>query len=241
MGYTHYCYKAEELDQTKWDNFIEDFEKVLPFFEQYLEKSPTDDQHLVYDSEKLWFNGIGEQGHETFAFMRVEAKNDSKGYGREDTNTPYFMFCKTARKDYDIAATCALIIAKKHFGDDVIISSDGDNSEWSEAKELCEDELGYGEKFIFPPYVDGEENNGAYFNDCVECDGEGCVECIKPCEANCHQFDEQVKTFSHATGEGEWATCEICGYGVQKIWHTEYVGERITKADDMDEILEELR
>lgn len=241
MGYTHYCYKVEELDQSRWDNFITDFEKVLPFFTQYLDKDTTDNQYLQCTSEKLWFNGIGENGHETFAFRRVEEHDSGTQYHRENSNTPYFMFCKTARKDYDIAATCALIIAKKHFGDDVVISSDGDNAEWAEAKELCQDELEYGEKFIFPPWVDGVEDYGAYFNDCPECDGEGCLDCKKPCEANCHELSDNPKTFSHPTGEGEWAVCETCGYGVQQIWHTEYVGEKITKADDMDNILEELR
>ena len=243
MGYTHYCYKAKELDQTKWDNFITDFEKVLPFFEQYLDKDTSDNQYLQYTSEKLWFNGIGENGHETFALMRVEDKDSSIGYGRENSNAKHFMFCKTAQKNYDIAVTCALIIAKHHFGDDVAVSSDGGNAEWAEAKELCQDELEYGEKFTFPPYEDIEdiENDGAYFNDCVECDGEGCIDCIKPCEANTHEFDEDFKTFSHATGEGEWAKCSNCGYGIQRIWHTEYIGEKITKADDMDNILEELR
>tara|TARA_R110002096_G_scaffold67473_1_gene163646 strand:- start:44 stop:340 length:297 start_codon:yes stop_codon:yes gene_type:complete len=76
---------------------------------------------------------------------------------------------------------------------------------------------------------------------CYECDGEGCLDCIKPCESNCHELDEDVKTFSHATGDGEWAVCKTCGYGVQQLWCTEYVGERITSADNMDNILEELR
>jgi hypothetical protein len=241
MGYSHYCYKSRELDQTKWDNFITDFEKVLPFFEQYLDKDISDNQYLQYNSEKLWFNGIGEESHETFAFARVEPKDGSTGYGREDTNTPYFMFCKTARKDYDIAVTCALIIAKYHFEDDVVVSSDGGNEEWEAAKELCQDELEYGEKFIFPPYRDGGDDNGAFFNECNECDGEGCIDCIKPCEANTHEFDDDPETFNHPTGEGEWAKCSNCGYGIQRIWHTEYVGERITKADDRNAILEDLR
>ena len=241
MGYTHYCYKVKELDQTKWDNFIIDFSKVKPFFEKYLDTDLDSDQCLDYTSEKLWFNGIGENGHETFAFMRV-ADGEKGRYGKSKSGQDYFMFCKTARKDYDIAVTCALIIAKKHFGDDVNISSDGENADWNPAKELCQDELEYGETFRFPPYIaEEEENDGAYFNDCVECDGEGCLDCIKPCEANCHEFEDDPKTFSHATGDGEWSVCETCGYGIQRLWHTEYVGERITKADDMDNILEELR
>ena len=241
MGYTHYCYKVEELDQDKWNNFITDFKTVLPFFAKYLSIDKTDNQCLEVTDQKLWFNGIGEESHETFAFRRVEEHESGIGYGKEDTNTPYFMFCKTAQKLYDVAACCALIIAKKHFGDDVVISSDGGNSEWAEAKELCQEELEYGEKFIFPPYRNGEDENGGYFNDCYECDGEGCLDCQKPCEPNCHQLSDNPKTFSHPTGEGEWALCETCGYGVQQIWHTEYVGEKITRADDMDDILEELR
>ena len=241
MGYTHYAYRAQIFDGARYDKFITDFKTVLPFFAKYLSIDKTDNQCLEVTDQKLWFNGIGEESHETFAFRRVEDKDSSTGYGRENTNTPYFMFCKTAQKDYDIAACCALIIAKKHFEDDIVVSSDGDISDWKEAIELCEDELEYGEKFIFPPYIDGVDGNGGYFNDCVECDGEGCLDCQKPCEPNCHTIEDNLKTFSHSTGEGEWAVCETCGYGVQMIWHTEYVGEKITKADDMDDILEELR
>jgi hypothetical protein len=49
------------------------------------------------------------------------------------------------RKPYDIAVCSALIIAKKHFGESIMISSDGDNEEWQESKALCQKVLGYGE------------------------------------------------------------------------------------------------
>ena len=72
-----------------------------------------------------------------------------------ETEPHIFNFCKTARKPYDIAVTCALVIACHHFKDKIMISSDGGiSSEWKEAVEMCKDRLGYGEDLVF----DSEED-----------------------------------------------------------------------------------
>ena len=67
------------------------------------------------------------------------------GFTQRDDDGMIFKFCKTAQKPYDIAVCSALIIAKRYFGESIMISSDGDNEEWKESKALCQKILDYGD------------------------------------------------------------------------------------------------
>ncbi len=58
-----------------------------------------------------------------------------------------FYWTKTAFKPYDIAVTAALLIAKRHLRDKLVIHSDGGDPQWADAKELCHEHLGYGTWF----------------------------------------------------------------------------------------------
>ena len=141
MGYTHYWYIADEISQDSWDKFLGDFRLILPNFESTLDIQG--DQKLEHDKDVIFLNGIGELAHESFLLERV---TDISGFTqRDDDDGLIFKFCKTAQKPYDIAVCSALIIAKKHFGESIRISSDGENHDWQEAKTLCENTLGYGE------------------------------------------------------------------------------------------------
>lgn len=141
MGYTHYWYIADEISQDSWDKFLGDFRLILPNFESTLDIQG--DQKLEHDKDVIFLNGIGELAHESFLLERV---TDITGFTqRDEDNGLIFKFCKTAQKPYDIAVCSALIIAKKHFGESIRISSDGENHDWQEAKTLCENTLGYGE------------------------------------------------------------------------------------------------
>jgi hypothetical protein len=140
MGYTHYWNIADEISRDNWYKFIEDFHKILPNFESTLETQG--DQKLQTINGMVFLNGIGELSHETFCLERV---TDTTGFTQRDDDGLIFKFCKTAQKPYDIAVCSALIIAKKHFGESIMISSDGDNEEWQESKALCQKILGYGD------------------------------------------------------------------------------------------------
>lgn len=129
MGYTHYWTIKGFIKSVEWSNFITDFQKCLPKFQQLLEDKGS--QKLLVTSDIVFFNGIGEEGHETFSL------------GLKDEG---FSFCKTAQKPYDIAVTTALIIAKKYFGDSIEIYGDGGVEGFQEAKNLCQSRLGYGDK-----------------------------------------------------------------------------------------------
>jgi hypothetical protein len=82
---------------------------------------------MINESE-VWFNGDEKTGmsHETFGIRWFPSGGEVKG------------FCKTARKPYDILV-CVSLLAFKHAFDNPDVfsfSSDGDNSDWKEAKDL---------------------------------------------------------------------------------------------------------
>ena len=142
MGYTHYwTINQKEISPESWFGFMQEFSEIEAKFHEKLDH--TTDQKYRIDSESIIFNGIGEQGHETFTMNRKNPMEES--YTGENE---YFNFCKTARKEYDIAVCCALIIAKKYFGDIIKVSSDGEDEDgWDKAKELCQETLKYGSNF----------------------------------------------------------------------------------------------
>ena len=142
MGYTHYwTINQNQISPESWFGFMQEFSEIEAKFHEKLDH--TTDQKYRIDSESIIFNGIGEQGHETFTMNRKNPMEES--YTGENE---YFDFCKTARKEYDIAVCCALIIAKKYFGDIIKVSSDGEDEDgWDKAKELCQETLKYGSNF----------------------------------------------------------------------------------------------
>ena len=154
MGYTHYWrIFQEEIPESEWIDFANDFVKILPQFMDKLDHET--DQKFHVDGNHIIFNGIGEQSHETFY---IERKNKLEPHG----NPNFFGFCKTARKEYDIAVCCALIICKKHFADIFEVSSDGEDSDgWDKAKELCQKVLKYGKTFDISSSL--EKENGGVF------------------------------------------------------------------------------
>lgn len=96
-----------------------------------------------------WFAGAeletrvcgGDCSHETFSLM-------CKSEDTPDKETGYVFDCtKTAYKPYDLAVNVVLIIAKHYLKDDIVIRSDGDESNWVEGKQLVQHFLGYGEDF----------------------------------------------------------------------------------------------
>lgn len=90
-------------------------------------------------------NGHGAGSYETFGIERINTRGqnkfsqpDEKEYGK------CFACCKTAYRPYDLTVTAILIALKHHFGDDVVIHSDGTSKDWMDGRILCNNLLGYG-------------------------------------------------------------------------------------------------
>ena len=119
MGYTHYWRKERELPQDKWNEFIKDVNDV--FFkadDNICQEYDEPNMPPLATDNVVRFNGVDDNGHETFWFDRTE----SRPPGRDGL---CFNFCKTARKPYDRYVVDCLKLAKKHFGKAVVLSSDG--------------------------------------------------------------------------------------------------------------------
>lgn len=128
---------------------------------------PDDDATGVAPDQDMmtskWFGGgllaarscSGDCSHESFILKRVL---EPMPWQTPDPQGRYFQFCKTAFKPYDLAVNVALIIAKRHLGDSIIISSDGGPVHWKDAKLLCQVNLGYGLDVELDFERDSEEN-----------------------------------------------------------------------------------
>lgn len=123
MGFTRYWTVKGNVASSVMDAACRDIAEMLReegavgsvvAYEADLENLPP-----VCEQGTVRFNGIGEEGHETFYFT---------DYGWD--------FCKTARKPYDLYVAASLMLLKHHFGDAIDIDSDGGNEE-EEAETLA--------------------------------------------------------------------------------------------------------
>jgi hypothetical protein len=144
MGYTHYWQtKSTPADSENWNRACEDIRRLIaaaPVKVVYEYDQPTLPPEV--NGEKVWFNGIGPDGHETFVVTRIP-EPWGEGCGG---------FCKTARKPYDVLVTASLLALKAHLGDWITLSSDGNWERrvagdfadgWEDGAKLCTDVLGY--------------------------------------------------------------------------------------------------
>ena len=84
----------------------------------------------------------GDCSHESFT---VEPYKKQAEWNKDEKLV--FSSCKTAFKPYDLIVIASLIILKHHFGDEIIVSSNGTNDQWFDGKLLCYQTLGYGLQF----------------------------------------------------------------------------------------------
>jgi hypothetical protein len=99
----------------------------------------------------------GSCSHEAFVFPRMADRRETES-DDEETRGLVFYWTKTAFKPYDIAVTAALIIAKRYLREKLVVESNGLTPQWQvesngltpqwqDAKELCQQHLGYGDWF----------------------------------------------------------------------------------------------
>jgi len=144
MGFTHYWYRNEHLNPTEFAAAVADCKKVCDACT--VEIAFDLDEPLlapVFSVDLIRFNGIGEDGHETF-YIPLNFDND---YRRTDDEGRLFAFCKTARKPYDDVVTACLIVFQHHLNGAFLVKSDGDFGEWKEGREICQQVLGFGIDF----------------------------------------------------------------------------------------------
>jgi hypothetical protein len=119
MGYTHYFNFIEEPSREKFVEFAEGVKQLVATAQE----AGIEIGDEEYGDDKIVFNGVGANSHETF-YVSADGVD--------------FNFCKTAQKPYDTAVTASLILAKKIFGDNIKVSSDGNWSDWESGQLLYE-------------------------------------------------------------------------------------------------------
>lgn len=138
MGWTHYWQREMTLPTDKFKDVLHDFQVVLA--NQDIKLSGADGLGEPVLSEKeIIFNGIAGQNCEPLVIKSFESSR------RNSART--FSYCKTEKLPYDICVQLVLIIMKQHFNNRIIISSDGSEDDWKQAKEICQKILKYGIEF----------------------------------------------------------------------------------------------
>jgi len=139
MGYTHYWRQLRDFTDTEWQELTRLTKLITADSRGVLARHPYDDHTLTIDDESIYFNGIGDEGHETFCITKKKrAKMDyeeQEAYDKEGA----FDFCKTAQKPYDkyvVAVLCALYNMKIKLDEEkppvLYIRSDGNTKDWTE-------------------------------------------------------------------------------------------------------------
>jgi hypothetical protein len=106
VGFTRY-WDFEKLDEEKFKDFSSTCQILIDVI-----NIPLED--VIIDERRVRFNGVGEDGHETFNFS---------------LDKTCFNFCKTNAKPYDVVVSGCLYIAKLLFSDSIKINQDCDPSD----------------------------------------------------------------------------------------------------------------
>ena len=119
MGYTHYWTQTRDFTTLEWAELAKGFFALianrppdLALCAEHLGEEP------FFDMNEPWFNGIGDEGHETFTLQRQRTGFD---------------FCKTAQKPYDLMVCAMLLYVENKIPGVLEISSDGDEKDWHDA------------------------------------------------------------------------------------------------------------
>ena len=127
MGYTHYWKGRADLNATlslELNNLVtHGYVNHVIQKEQNKEEIP---EVVTQENKEIYFNGIGDEGHETFVVEFGKSKD--------------FDFCKTARKDYDAYVVASLILIQEANPNSFSWSSDGceEEGEFDEGKNLAD-------------------------------------------------------------------------------------------------------
>jgi len=140
MGYTHYwTYNPNEILDT--EELRRKFRVAVQTIDQAHKKIKKKKYCIIcgglgqgspmINESEVWFNGDAKTGtdHETFGIRWFPSGGEVKG------------FCKTNRKPYDILVCVSLLAFKHAFNDPDVFSfsSDGDNADWEDARNLYMD------------------------------------------------------------------------------------------------------
>ena len=137
MGYTHYFTQTRDFTDNEWIaikafswNLLrnDDAKKVIDH---------KHDQKLEINNKTILFNGIKNDGHETFVLGKKIKPTSWKSRGGCFKKGEEFQFCKTAYKPYDKYVVAVLCYINAVAPDACKITSDGWKHEWQNGLNLA--------------------------------------------------------------------------------------------------------
>lgn len=145
MGYTHYWRQLRDFTDTEWQELTRLTKLITTdgrWCDQRKGEVSLSDEEFNIDGEEIRFNGVGDDGHETFLITKKKrAKADYEEQHAYDKKGA-FEFCKTAHKPYDkyvVAVLCALYNlsdappqSNRSAHPMSEITSDGNTEDWTE-------------------------------------------------------------------------------------------------------------
>lgn len=138
MGWTHNWQRPTELPQEPFAAAARDCRKLVGAMTVAL-AGLDGSGDPVFTDESIEFNGEKPASCEPFSIRRVE--RDRRG------RDCVWSFCKTQRLPYDLVVQSVLIILQHHLGDVISVGSDGGDDDWTNAKAVVSEHLGYGADF----------------------------------------------------------------------------------------------
>lgn len=163
MGYTHYFPQNRAFTLLEWTKILAAFETIWNYCTKQgvvlrFECDTCADPQ--WDNSAIRFNGVGEEGHETFYIQRE--------FGEQ------FRFCKTAQKSYDLAVCLILLAFNEMAPGALTISSDGDwDGDWAKARKAYK--MLFHNEPACPFEVEEDGGEGGEGGDCDSDCGVSCV------------------------------------------------------------------
>ncbi len=141
MGYTHYWSASRDFTDDEWILIKAGTRNILRVAQEDHGVALSEEYDInkipVVSDKHIFFNGYGDEGHETFVLSHKVPKAPAYRKGEPD-----FQFCKTARKPYDSAVVAILNYARHVAPDGFSWSSDGWLSEHADGLALLKQALG---------------------------------------------------------------------------------------------------
>jgi hypothetical protein len=249
MGYTHYWNQARDFTRAEWADVRADLAAILKHAQHEhgiaLGNGAGDGgSSPEVSDDKVWFNGIGDDAHETMCINRVRPAKESWQSKRGND------FCKTARKPYDVAVVAVLCylstITRRDdpaTGEPIVgseaftVSSDGDGAEFLDGLELARRALPSKANMLdIPmdvmradrwcmPWVNVKDRTKYQVHFCV--DGRGYV--LRGKESYCFETHKALAQFLERTKRATYSkrhvvrwndrVLEDCGREEPNIWN----------------------
>ena len=160
MVRSYHYYVEKEYDTDTFLKIVDDFEAVKTQLKEtgaYIAGSQGYDEPLissfgiVFNSSYANRNGMKSEPFYLYPrVLDVFPHNEPVGKRTPVPKTlegKYRLSVKTQDVAYDLAVQTCLVVAKRHFGESIQVTSDAGIAEWKRAKELCQQHLGYGRDF----------------------------------------------------------------------------------------------